>query len=99
MAYEFLGDDRCIAVHFAGRAGYFPFHLGCFFGSSAIDFPIEILHNFRPALIPPHRSRCYLLPVLQHQRVRQIGIRIGLRLIVVRGIWRLGILAIRSAPE
>jgi hypothetical protein len=72
-----------ISVHFVRRLGDFPFHLGCHFWHPAVDLPVEIFNDFRASLIPPHFGGGNLPSVLQHQRIRQIGIWVGLGLVVV----------------
>lgn len=103
MTYKLLRRDRNIAVFrvdsLTGHLGYFPFHLRCIPGNSSIDFPVEVLNDFRAALIPPHGSRCHLAAVLQDQRVRKVRIGIRFGFIVVRRVGSFAISAIHSAAK
>ena len=57
---------------------------------------VKILDDFGAALIPPHFGAGYFLPVFQRERVGQIGIGIGFRLIIVG---RSGDARIHSGPQ
>ncbi len=66
--------------------------LGVRGGRAAVDLAIEVLDDLGAALRPLRRSRD-LLAVLHHQRVRQRGVRVGLRLVDVGRVWRLRVAA------
>src|SRR6266568_8280384 len=51
---ELLCDDWHIAIVCLSRARYFPFHSRNVLWHAAINFPIEILHDFRSPPLPPH---------------------------------------------
>ena len=95
---ELLRDYRDIFVHLPGCADHFPIHLGGRFGRAAVNLAVKILHNLRAALLPPDFRRRDLLAVLQHQRVGRACVDVGLGLVIVRGIRRIGI-AIGAAPD
>ena len=64
---------------------------------AAVDLAVEVLDDLRPPLFPLV-GRGDLLAVLEDQRVGQVGIRVGLRLVEVGGVGRLGV-AVRPAAE
>ena len=95
---QFLRDDRNVAVHFFRRADDFPVHFWRVPGHAAVDLAVEILHDLRPPLLPPHFRRRDFLSVLQPQRVGKLRIRICFRLVVIRGVGRFRV-PIRAAPQ
>src|ERR1700716_4054078 len=99
MAHELLGDNRNVTILLIRGAADFPLHPGCTFWNTPIDLTIEVLHDFRTPLVPPCLCACYSLSVFQLKRVRQFRIWIGLRLIVIRRIGRLGVSTVRSWPQ
>ncbi len=99
MPDEDFCDDWNAAAGFACGAHDLPAHARNISRSSPVDFTIEILNDLGTPQTPPLFRRCDFLAVVQHQRVRQIAIRIRFRFIVVGGIRRLRIVAVRALPE
>src|SRR5438132_11264065 len=99
MAHKFFRDDREVPISFICRADDFPLHSGCDLRDPSVDFSIEILYDFRPPLIPPHLRGSNLPSILQYERVRQIGIRIGFRLVVIDAIWSVRMTALRTRSQ
>src|SRR5207247_7421805 len=60
---------------------------------------VEVLDDFPPPALPPHCRRGNLLPVLEHQRVRQVRVGIGLGLVVVGRVRSRAVHAVGSTAE
>ena len=75
-----------------------PGHFGHVLRHASDDFALKVLDDFRAALFPPHFGGRDLPPVLQCERVGQIGERISFVRIVVCGVGGAG-LATRAGPE
>src|SRR5262249_40190875 len=74
-------------------------NLGSFLGYPAVDFPVEVLDDLRTPLLQPYVRGRDLLAALQHQRVWQLRVRVGLGLVVVGSVRGLRIAAVGSGPE
>jgi len=74
------------------RAGDRPCHFGHVLRNTANHLPLEILHNLRAALDPPHLRPFVTCRRSQRQGIGQVGERIGLGLVVV------GMLGAASLP-
>ncbi len=98
MPDEFFRDHRDIFVHLPGCADHFPIHFGRGFGRAAVNLPVKLLHNLRAALLPPDLRRRDLLAVFQNQRIGKARVNVGLGLVIVRGIRRIGI-TVGAAPD
>jgi hypothetical protein len=90
---EVLRDDAAEADHLVVNRRHVPRHLRHIFRNAAVNILLVPFDDLRPALAPPHLRCSYLLAVVQGERVGKIGIRIGLRLIVVGVVGRLLIAA------
>ena len=96
---ELLCDDGKIAIGCLRSAHHFPLHCGHVLGHAAINFPIEILDDFRSPLLPPHFGAGHALAVFQHERVWEVRIRISLRLVEVDRIGRVRVVGIRAGAQ
>ena len=99
VTYKLFGDGIDIAILALSGVGYLPLDLGDVPGHAAVDFAIEILHDFGAALIPPLLGAGDLLAVFESQGVGIIGIGIGLRLVIIGVIGGLFVVAVGSAAE
>ena len=61
---QFLGDNGNARVFFLRDAGDLPMDSRHILGNSAINFAVELFHDFRPALCPPHFRGVNFFPVL-----------------------------------
>ena len=85
---QLFADDRSSAHIESFRAIDAPGHLGHVLRDAAHHLSVEFLDDLRTALLPPHLGAGHLPAVLQRQDFRQVGIRVGERLVVVGVIGR-----------
>ena len=83
VTHQRFGYHRHIAILFLDCALHFPRDLGQVGGHAAQDLAVEQLDDLRPPLASTTSCGGDALAVVEHERVGQIGIHIGLRLVVV----------------
>ena len=87
---KLLAEHGMRTHHALRRLDDFPGDFGNDFGDTADHFAIEIFHDLRPALVPPHCRFGDLFAVTQLQHVGKIGVRIrrcGVVVGVIRGVF------------
>ena len=98
MPDQLLGNHRRPSDEFVVDNLYGPGHLGGSLRNEAIHVLLHVVLDLGAALLPPLICRGHLLAVLQSQHVRQIRIRIRLRLIEVSMVW-ITLVATRSGAK
>ena len=88
-------ENTCLRI---GRTFHCPGHFRDIGRNAADHLALEVFDNLRAALIPPLFRRRNLLPALQCERIGQVSIWIGLRLIVV-GMIRVLFIPARARTE
>ena len=83
FADEVFGDDAVESDHLVVDGGDGPLDAGHVFGNAAVDVFLVQVDDLGTALVPPHLRRGDGLAVVKLERVGEIGIDIGLRLIVI----------------
>ena len=84
--------DRWLATGFdLPSLANFPFDLGDVLGDSTVNFAFQHLDDFRSSFFPPLLGGRDVPSVLRLKNLRQLRVGIGLRLVIVRGIWRVRI--------
>jgi hypothetical protein len=99
VPHEALDHDRHVAVRFIGGRRDFPLHLRRDFGDAPVDLAVEQLDELRPPLRPPVLRRLHGLAVVEHQRVRELRVGVGLRFVVVGEVGRLRVRPIAAGPQ
>ena len=90
MTDKLLPDDRDTADHRVGGQLHFPGDLRDILRHAPENFAVEVFHDLRAALLPPHIGGSDLLAVFQRQNFGEIRVGIGLRGIVVGHVRRSG---------
>ncbi len=98
-AEQALRHDRDAGDRLGSRRGDEPRDGGRDLRHAPVDLAVEVLDDLGPARLPPGRSARDLPAALQHQRVRQLRVRVGLRLVVVDRVRRLRVARIRPGPQ
>ena len=99
MADDLFRNYRHVILDFLSSVSYFPTYLRRSIGNAAIDFPIKVLYDFRTSLLPPHLRARNFLSVFQDEGIGQVRVRIGFGFVIIGGVWRFRITAVRSRPQ
>ena len=93
MAVELGCDDGMEADKFMFGGDDGPGDGGDVVGDDAVDILVEVVENLRATLLPPHFCGGDFLSIVEGEGVGEIGIWVGLRLVVVGVVGSFGISA------